>query len=90
MVSLVCILLMNQIRATNHLCNHGDAMVMDADVFILGSIHCLKSIMKAIKDSNGTANDIDWGEVLDQQRRNLSDPSLEEMIRDVRDLEDWR
>ena len=47
--------------------------------------------MKAIKDSYGTANDIDWGEVLDQQRRNLSDPSLEEMIQDISDkLEDLR
>ena len=46
--------------------------------------------MKSINDTGGTANDIDWGEVLDQQRRNLSDPSLEEMIRDVKDLEDWR
>ena len=60
------------------------------DVFVLGTIHCLKSIIKSIKDTDGTANDIDWGEVLDQQRRNLSDPSLEEMIRDVKDLEDWK
>ena len=82
---------MNQIRATNDLCNHGDAMVMDADVFTLGTIHCLKSIIKSIKDTDGTANDIDWGEVLDQQRRNLSDPSLEEMIQDISDtLEDLR
>ena len=90
MVSLVCILLMNQIRATNDLCNHGDAMVNEQDVFILGSIHCLKSIMKSIKDTNGTANDIDWEEVLDQQRRNLSDPSLEEMIVSAEDLEGWK
>ena len=65
-------------------------MVIEADIFLLGTIHCLKSIMKSINDTGGTANDIDWGEVLDQQRRNLSDPSLEEMIRDVKDLEDWR
>ena len=63
-------------------------MVNQQDVFLLGIIHCLKSILKALEKGGGTANDIDWGEVLDQQRRNLSDPSLEEMIQDISDLED--
>ena len=48
----------------------------------------MKSIIKSIKDTDGTANDIDWGEVLDQQRRNLSNPDLEELIKDISDLED--
>ena len=65
-------------------------MVIEADIFLLGTIHCLKSIMKSINDTGETANEIDFEEVLEQQRRNLSDPSLEEMIRDVKDLEDWR
>ena len=82
--------MLNQIRATIDLSNHGDAMVMDADVFILGSIHCLKSIMKAMKDTGEGADDIDWEEVLDMQRRNLSDPNLEEMIQNIEDLEDWK
>ena len=90
MVSLVCILLMNQIRATNDLCNHGDAMVKEQDIFLLGTIHCLKSIMKAMNDTGEDADDIDFEEVLDMQRRNLSDPCLEEMIQDVEDLEDWK
>ena len=63
-------------------------MVNQQDVFVLGTIHCLKSIIKSIKDTDGTANDIDWGEVLDQQRRNLSNPDLEELIKDISDLED--
>ena len=63
-------------------------MVSQQDVFTLGTIHCLKSIIKSIKDTDGTANDIDWGEVLDQQRRNLSNPDLEELIKDISDLED--
>ena len=65
-------------------------MVIEADIFLLGTIHCLKSIIKSITDTGETANDIDFEEVLEQQRRNLSDPSLEEMIRDVKDLEDWK
>ena len=65
-------------------------MVIEADIFLLGTIHCLKSIMKSINDTGETANEIDFEEVLEQQRRNLSDPSLEEMIRDVKDLEDWK
>jgi len=46
--------------------------------------------MKSINDTGGTANDIDFEEVLEQQRRNLSDPKIEEMIQDVKDLEDWK
>jgi len=63
-------------------------MVNQQDVFLLGTIHCLKSIIKSIKDTDGTANDIDWGEVLDQQRRNLSNPDLEKLIQDISGLED--
>tara|TARA_R100000963_G_scaffold29320_1_gene20472 strand:+ start:1661 stop:1858 length:198 start_codon:yes stop_codon:yes gene_type:complete len=65
-------------------------MTLESDIFILGSIHCLKSIMKAIKDTGEGADDIDWEEVLDMQRRNLSDPDLEGMIQDVEDLEEHR
>tara|TARA_R110002020_G_scaffold113246_7_gene260510 strand:+ start:1423 stop:1620 length:198 start_codon:yes stop_codon:yes gene_type:complete len=65
-------------------------MTLESDIFILGSIHCLKSIMKAIKDTGEGANDIDWDEVLDMQRRNLTDPDLERMIQDVEDLEEHR
>ena len=46
--------------------------------------------MKSINDTGETANDIDFKEVLEMQRRNLSDPCLEEMIQDVEDLEDWK
>lgn len=65
-------------------------MTLESDIFILGSIHCLKSIMKAIKDTGEGADEIDWEEVLDMQRRNLSDPDLEGMIQDVEDLEEHR
>ena len=46
--------------------------------------------MKAMNDTGEDADDIDFEEVLDIQRRNLSDPCLEEMIQDVEDLEDWK
>ena len=65
-------------------------MITENDIFTLGSIHCLKSIMKSIKDTGETANDIDFEHVLDMQRRNLSDPDLEEHIVDVSDLEELR
>ena len=65
-------------------------MIKEQDIFLLGTIHCLKSIMKSINDTGETANDIDFKEVLEMQRRNLSDPCLEEMIANVEDLEDWK
>ena len=64
-------------------------MVNQQDVFVLGAIHCLKSILKALEDSDETANDIDFQAVLETQRRNLSNPDLEaELIKDISDLED--
>ena len=45
-------------------------------MFVLGAIHCLKSILKALEDSDETANDIDFLAVLESQRRNLSNPEL--------------
>ena len=63
-------------------------MVSQQDVFLLGIIHCLKSIIKSIKNTEGTANDIDFGHVLEMERRNLSNPDLEELIKDISDLED--
>ena len=65
-------------------------MVDPRDVFVLGTIHCLKSIIKSIKDTDGTANEIDFQEVLETQRRNLSDPDLEEHIVDVNELEELK
>jgi len=65
-------------------------MIKEQDIFLLGTIHCLKSIMKAMNDTGEDADDIDFKEVLEMQRRNLSDPCLEEMIQDVEDLEDWK
>ena len=64
-------------------------MVNQQDVFVLGAIHCLKSILKALEDSDETGNDIDFQAVLESQRRNLSNPDLEaELIKDISDLED--
>ena len=65
-------------------------MIKENDIFTLGVIHSLKSIIKAIKDTDGTANEIDFQEVLETQRRNLSDPDLEEHIVDVSELEELR
>ena len=64
-------------------------MVNQQDVFVLGAIHCLKSILKVLEESDETANDIDFQVVLDSQRRNLSNPDLEaKLIKDISDLED--
>jgi len=65
-------------------------MINENDIFTLGVIHSLKSIIKAIKDTDGTANEIDFQQVLEIQRRNLSDPELEEHIVDVSEQEELR
>ena len=65
-------------------------MINENDIFTLGVIHSLKSIIKAIKDTDGTANEIDFQEVLEIHRRNLSDPELEEHIVDVSEQEELR
>ena len=63
-------------------------MVNQQDVFVLGAIHCLKSIQKALEDSDETANDIDFQAVLESQRRNLSNPEFEKHIVNISNLED--
>ena len=63
-------------------------MVNQQDVFVLGAIHCLKSILKALEDNDETADDIDFQEVLETQRRNLSNPDLEKHIVNISNLED--
>ena len=63
-------------------------MVNQQDVFVLGVIHCLKSILKALEDNDETADDIDFQEVLETQRRNLSNPELEKHIVNISNLED--
>ena len=64
-------------------------MVNQQDVFVLGAIHCLKSILKALEDTGESADEIDFQAVLENQRHNLSNPDLEaELIKDISDLED--
>ena len=74
-------------------------MIKENDIFTLGVIHSLKSIIKAIKDTGESADEvhcrlqllgIDFQHVLETQRRNLSDPDLEEHIVDVSELEELR
>ena len=65
-------------------------MINENDIFTLGVIHSLKSIIKAIKDTGDGADEIDFQEVLETQRRNLSDPDLEEYIVDVNGLEELK
>lgn len=73
----------------------------DDDIFTLGVIHSLKSIIKSIKDTGESADEvhcrlqllgIDFQEVLERQRRNLSDPDLEKYIvlDDVSEMEKLR
>ena len=63
-------------------------MVKEQDIFLLGTIHCLKSIMKAMEDTGEDVVDIDFEYVLEMERRNLSNPDLEELIQDISGLED--
>ena len=63
-------------------------MIDQQDVFLLGTIHCLKSILKALEDTDETANDIDFQAVLETQRRNLSNPELEKHIVNISNLKD--
>ena len=63
-------------------------MVNQQDVFVLVAIHCLKSILKALEDTDETANDIDFQAVLETQRRNLSNPELEKHIVNISNLKD--
>ena len=65
-------------------------MINENDIFTLGVIHSLKSIIKAIKDTGDGADEIDFEHVLETQRRNLSDPDLEEHIVDVNELEELK
>ena len=67
-------------------------MIREQDIFLLGTIHCLKSILRALENNDDEkANDIDFKEVLEMQRRNLSDPDLEEeYLVDAIYLEDWK
>ena len=65
-------------------------MIKENDIFTLGVIHSLKSIIKAIKDTDESADEIDFQHVLETQRRNLSDQDLEEHIVDVSELEELR
>ena len=61
------------------------------DVFVLGQIHVLDSIVKAIKGTPGEdANDIDFQEILQLVRRDLSNPDFEELLVDTDTLEDLR
>ena len=76
-------------------------MINENDIFTLGVIHSLKSIIKSIKDTGESADEvhcrlqllgIDFQEVLERQRRNLSDPDLEKYIvlDDVSEMEKLR
>ena len=65
-------------------------MINENDIFTLGVIHSLKSIIKAVNDTGDGADEIDFQEVLETQRRNLSDPDLEEYIVDVNGLEELK
>ena len=61
------------------------------DIFVLGQIHVLESIVKAIKKNPGEdANDIDFHYILQLVRRDLSNPDFEELLVDADKLEDLR
>ena len=46
------------------------------DIFLLGCIHTLRTL-QSTKDEGGDMNDIQWDILLENQRRNLEDPSIE-------------
>ena len=70
--------------------SHNPNMINENDIFTLGVIHSLKSIIKAIKDTGDGADEIDFQHILEIQRRNLSNPELEEHIVDVNGLEELK
>ena len=63
------------------------------DIFLLGCLHTLRAL-QSVKDDGGDMNDIQWDVLLENQRRNLEDPNIEECLDNAKDLdiekEDWR
>ena len=65
-----------------------DALQRDrSDVFILGEITAIKSIIHQIEATGQEANDIDFQVVLESLRRRLSDPTMEENVCDAAVME---
>ena len=47
------------------------------DIFLLGCIHTLRALQSIKEEEGGDMNDIQWDVLLENQRRNLEDPSIE-------------
>ena len=51
------------------------------DVFILGVIHALRSL-ESVKEEGEDMNDVQFDILLEEQRRNLENPSIENCLVD--------
>ena len=54
------------------------------DIFILGSIHTLLAL-QSVKDEGGDMNDIQWEILIENQRRNLENPEIEECLKHAKE-----
>ena len=54
------------------------------DIFILGCIHTLLSL-QSVKEEDGDMNDIQWEILIENQRRNLENPEIEECLKHAKE-----
>lgn len=59
------------------------------DIFILGCLHTLQSL-QSVKKEGEDMNEIQWDFLLETQRRNLEDPSIEKCLDDANENEEYR
>lgn len=62
-----------------------EIMYSKNDIFLLGCLHTLRAL-QSVKEEGDDMNDIQWDILLENQRRNLEDPSIEECL-DNADIE---
>ena len=70
--------------------------MIDEDWLILGMIHAFRSL-SIVREQEGSINDVDFGKIIEIQKRNLSDPNLAEIyhkfvvnVREKGSLEEMR
>ena len=54
------------------------------DIFILGCIHTLLAL-QAVKEEGDDMNDIQWEILIENQRRNLENPEIEECLKHAKE-----
>ena len=54
------------------------------DIFILGSIHTLLAL-QSVKEEGEDMNDVQWEILIENQRRNLENPEIEECLKHAKE-----